>query len=447
MTMASSRLIDTLRTTDALADVFSDVSVIQAMLDVEVALARAEARLGVIPRDAVDAIARGAVAAEFDVAALTRGARESGTLAVPLVAELTARVRASDAAAARFVHWGATSQDIVDTALVILVTRASALLAADHTQLSSALRALSDRHAGDVMLGRTLLQPAPPVTFGLKAAGWLAALSRCWRRLEHARAEACVLQFGGASGTLAALGDRGLGVAEALAIDLGLPNPEAPWHTHRDRLVAFVASCGIYTGALGKIARDLSLLMQAEVGEASEHGGTSSTLPHKKNPVGAATVLAAAARMPGVVSAALAGMVQEHERAVGAWHAELPIVADALQTTGAALAAMAGTVHGLSVDPERMRANIDRTNGAIFAERAMMRAGAAIGRERAHGLLAQAVARSRASGEPLGRAIRDTPEMAGVLTADDLRSLDDADSYLGMAESFRRRLLASADAD
>ena len=288
-----------LATTDALDAVFSDTSIVQAMLDVEAALARAEAKAGVIPKDAAEAIGRAATARDFDAATLVREARASGTIAVPLVAVLTERVRAFNVDAARFVHWGATSQDIVDTALVLLINRASASLAADHARLSSALRTVSDRHAGDVMLGRTLLQPAPPTTFGLKAAGWLAGASRGWSRFKHARHEACVLQFGGASGTLAALGDRGLVVADALARELGLPAPDAPWHAYRDRLAALVAACGIYTGVLGKMARDVSLLMQSEVGEAAEPGGGSSTMPHKQNPVGCAIALAAATRMPG----------------------------------------------------------------------------------------------------------------------------------------------------
>jgi 3-carboxy-cis,cis-muconate cycloisomerase len=441
------QITNMLATTDALDAVFSDASIIQAMLDVEAALARAEARAGVIPKGAAEAIGRAASARDFDAATLAREARASGTIAVPLVAILTERVRAFDTDAARFVHWGATSQDIVDTALVLLINRASSSLATDHARLSGALRTISDRHAGDVMLGRTLLQPAPPTTFGLKAAGWLAGASRSWSRFKRARLEACVLQFGGASGTLAALGDRGLVVADALARELGLPAPDAPWHAYRDRLAAMVAACGIYTGVLGKMARDVSLLMQAEVGEAAEPGGGSSTMPHKQNPVGCAIALAAATRMPGIVSAALSGLVQEHERAVGSWHAEMPIVAGAIQTTGAALAAMSDVASHLTVDPERMRANIDRTNGAIFAERAMIRAGIALGRDEAHGLIRGAIQRTRTSGEPLGRALRATPEIARVLSEDDLRMIDEADSYLGMAETFRRRLLASIDAE
>jgi 3-carboxy-cis,cis-muconate cycloisomerase len=441
------RITDMLATTDALAAVFSDASIVQTMLDVEAALARAEAHAGVIPKGAAEAIGRAASARDIDVPALVGEARSSGTIAVPLVAILTERVRAFDADAARFVHWGATSQDIVDTALVLLINRASALLAIDHARLSSALRTISDRHAGDVMLGRTLLQPAPPVSFGLKAAGWLAGISRSWSRFKRARHDAAVLQFGGASGTLAALGDRGLIVADAFARELGLPAPDAPWHASRDRMAALVAACGILTGMLGKMARDVSLLMQSEIGEAAEPGGRSSTMPHKQNPVASAIALAAATRMPGIVSAALSGLVHEHERAVGAWHAEMPTVASAIQTTGAALAAMADAASQLIVDPDRMRANIDRTNGVIFAERAMMRAGDTLGRDAAYRLVQGAIQRTRANGEPLGRALRATPELARVLTEDDLRMLDEADSYLGMAETFRQRLLASADVE
>jgi 3-carboxy-cis,cis-muconate cycloisomerase len=442
----TTRITDMLATTDALAEVFADTSVIQGILDVEVALARVEARLAIIPARAAEVIAAAASMREFDAAALARDGRQSGTIAIPIVAALTARVRAMDAEAARFVHWGATSQDIVDTALVRLVGRACEIIAGDHARLSGALRTLSDRHASDVMLGRTLLQAASPITFGLKAAGWLAGLSRGWRGLDQARRDASVVQFGGASGTLAALGGQGLTVAEALAGELGLACPEAPWHAYRDRLANVVARCGIYTGLLGKMARDISLLMQTEVAEAAEPGGGSSTMPHKRNPVGCAVALAAAARLPGLVSTAIAGLVQEHERSAGAWHAEWPTMSDAVQTTGAALAAMREVADGLMIDPARMRANLEATNGAIFAERVMMRAGGALGRDEAHALLRDVVDRVRASGEPFGRVLRATPEFARALSEEDLRTVGDAESYLGAAESLRLRLLASAGA-
>jgi 3-carboxy-cis,cis-muconate cycloisomerase len=437
----TARLVDALGTTQALSDVFDDASVLQALLDVEVALARAEAAVGVIPADAAVSIARAAIAADIDAGALARDARTSATLAIPLVAALTARVAAQDPDAARFVHWGATSQDVVDTAMSLLIDRALRIVARDHEALAAGLRDLSDRHAGAVMLGRTLLQPAPPITFGLKVAGWYAGVSRSWARLDQARCEAAVLQFGGASGTLAALGDRGPAVADALARELGLPAVGAPWHTSRDRVAALVSAAAIYAGALGKVARDVALLMQGEVGEARESGGGSSAMPHKENPSGCARTLAAAARLPGLAATMLAGLVQEHERAVGAWQAEWPVVADALQATGAAAEALRGVIAGLRVDPQRMRANLEATGGAIFAERVMLLAAPALDRTRAEMLVKEALAARRVTGETLAAAVRRLPDLAQAIPEADLASLDDPHAYLGAAETLRRRLL------
>jgi 3-carboxy-cis,cis-muconate cycloisomerase len=438
------RMIDALATTDALSGIFDDASLLQALLDVEAALARAQSALGVIPPGAGAAITRAAVAGTIDADALVREARSSATVVVPLVAALTARVEAVDADAARYVHWGATSQDIADTAMSLLIDRACAAMSRDAAALAASLRGLSDRHAGTVMLGRTLLQPAPPITFGLKAAGWLAGVSRSWSRVEQARREAVRLQLGGAAGTLAALGDRGADVAAALARELGLTAGEdVPWHASRDRLAALIAACAILAGMLGKIARDVSLLMQFEVGEAREAGGGSSAMPNKQNPSGCVRTLAAAARLPGLAATMLAGLVQEHERAAGAWQAEWPAIADALQATGAALEAMRDVIAGLAIDPARMRANVEATGGAIFAERVVMLAAPVLGRSAAHRLLKDALARSQASGRSLAEIVRDIPEVAAVVTDDVLRSLDDPHAYLGAAETFRQRLLAS----
>jgi len=438
----ASRLIDSLATTDALTEVFSDRSILQAMLDFEAALARAQVTAGVIPERAAGAIAGAARAEHFDAEVMAREARDSGTVSIPLVKALTARVQAADAASARFVHFGATSQDVADSAMVLTLGRAHTILAADHRRLEATLRELSERHARTVMLGRTLLQPAPPITFGLKVAGWAAALARAWRRVEAAMDDAAVLQLGGAAGTLAALGDRGLAVSAALAGELGLRAPAAPWHAHRDRLAALVAALGIYTATLGKIARDITLLMQDEVGEAAEPGGGSSTMPHKRNPAACARVLAASTRLPGLVAAFLTGMVQEHERAVGGWHAEWPTIAAAIQTTGSALEAMAGLAAGLAVDPDRMRANIERTNGAIFAERAMMLLTPALGKELANRLVSAALAESREMGKSFREALMSAPDVGVAIPADELRTIDVPENYLGIAESLRQRLLA-----
>jgi 3-carboxy-cis,cis-muconate cycloisomerase len=358
-------------------------------------------------------------------------------------------VSASDPEAAGFVHWGATSQDLCDTALVLLLQRAQAILDADLRRLEKTLQRLSRRHRRTVMLGRTWLQAAPPVTFGLKAAGWLGAIHRSRQRLAMAFGDALVLQFGGAVGTVAALGTEGVKVAEALAAELQLACPEAPWHTHRDRLATLVCACGVLTGSLGKMARDILLLAQNEVAEVREHEdsdrGGSSTMPHKHNPVGSTLALAAAHRVPGLVSGFLSMMVQEHERAAGGWQAEWPTIAGIIQSTGLALAAMTGVAEGLIVDEERMRASITATRGLIFAERASMLLGKKIGRDRAHHFLHEASAEAVAAKRNLSEVLAEMPEIAPHLRAAELGDLENPGHYLGMAEEFRRQLLASAE--
>ena len=424
-----TRLMESLAATERLSQVFSDASVLRAMLDFEAALARAEARSGVIPEAAAAAIGDAANAEGFDTAELARQALRAGTPAIPLVRMLTERVRARDAKAAGFVHWGATSQDVVDTALVLLLRQCRPVLEADHERVIRGLRRLSDEHAGTVMLGRTLLQPAPPITFGLKAAGWLGAVRRGWARVASRFDEALYLQFGGASGTLAALGDRGVAVSEALARELGLPCPDAPWHGHRDRLAALMAALGICTASLGKMALDVALLMQGEVGEAAEPGGEgrggSSTMPNKRNPTACMLALAASKRTPGLLANFVAGMVQEQERAAGGWQAEWPAVEGIVQSAGVALESMAEVAEGLTVDAVRMRRNIDATHGAVFAERATILLAPEMGREAAYRAVEETV---RRTGSP--------PDLPGLRIPED---------YLGSAEAFRRRLIEGGD--
>lgn len=435
-------LVDSLATTDALSAIFSDGSLLQAMLDVEASLASVQAGLGVIPQRAADVIRASATADGFEVASLAREARESGTVVVPLVKALTARVRAEDSESATFVHWGATSQDIADSALMLVLKPARAVLAADHQRLERLLRDLSDRHAQTVMLGRTLLQPAPPITFGLKAAGWVAPIARGWKRLDAAFDSALVLELGGATGTLAAFGDRGPAIADALAKRLGLGSTGVPWHTQRDRLAAVVSASGIYCASLGKMARDIALLMQDEVGEVAEPGGGSSSMPHKRNPAGCAVALAAATRTPALVATFLGGMVQEHERAVGGWHAEWPTIAGIVQATGAALAAMTRVIGGLEVFPDRMRSNIERTRGVVFAERAMMLLAETAGKEIAQDVVEHALHNSRANAQTFREALAGLPQIDSLLTPEVLGSIDAPEAYLGAAEVLRQRLLS-----
>ena len=443
-----ARLIESLATTEPLADVFSDSSVLQAMLDFEIALARAEVRVGIVPKSAADRISEVARAGEFDVAALSRSIFRAGTAAIPVVKALTEKVRARDRDAAAWVHWGATSQDVVDTALILILKRSRPILGADLQRLHEALVHLSNEHKHTVMLGRTLMQAAPPVTFGLKAADWLGALHRDRKRLETAFDEALILQFGGASGTLASLGEKGIAVAHALANELGLGYPEAPWHTQRDRLANLVCCCGVLTGSLGKMARDISLLMQTEVAEVSEPGGEgrggSSTMPHKRNPIACALTLAAAQRAPGLVANFLSAMVQEHERGVGGWQAEWPVVAGIIQAAGTAAASMGEVAEGFSVDPARMRHNIEATNGLIFAERAMMLLAAELGRDVAHRLLEEVTRKSIAQKKRLSEMLAELPEVVSRLDRSVLAQLEVAEQYLGSAEAFRKALLDSS---
>jgi len=446
----SGRLIESLATTPALAALFSDESVLRAMLEFETALAQAEARHGLIPMQAADAIATAARPDKFDIAVLAEATFRAGTPAIPLVKMLTDLVRKTDAEAARFVHWGATSQDAADTAMSLLLKRAEPILIADMVRLEKALADLSERHKQSIMLGRTLLQPAPPVTFGLKAAGWLASVCRGRRRLQKAFRVAAVLQFGGASGTLASLGDRGISVAHALNAELGFGDAAAaPWHTQRDQLATLICACGVLTGSLGKMARDVSLLMQSEVGEVSEPGGDgrggSSTMPNKRNPTACSLTLAAAHRVPGLVASFLSAMLQEHERGVGGWQAEWPIIAAVVQATGVAIASMAEVAEGLSVDAQKMRLNIENTNGAIFAERAMMLLGAKLGRDVAHKVVEAAVRKSVKEGRHLAAVLAETSEVTTHLGHAELKQLETPAKYLGSAEVFRKALVSEAN--
>jgi len=441
------RLIDSLATTEPLAEIFSDRSFLEAMLDFEVALARAEARAGIVPKAAAQAIGRAAYPKHFDARLIVGETLRAGTPGIPIAKALAARVGRAGAKAARFVHWGATSQDVADTALILLLKRAQPILTADWLRLQRALGRLSDQHEHTVMVGRTLMQAALPITFGLKASSWLGALRRSQARVETAFAEALVLQFGGATGTLAALGDRGLRVGSQMAQELGLAYPDAPWHSCRDRLGALVAACGVLTASLGKMARDISLLMQNEVAEVAEPGGKgrggSSTMPQKQNPVASALTLAAANRVPGLVAAFLFGMVQEHERGVGGWQAEWPTVGGVIQSTGLALNSMAEAAEGLHVRPQRMRQAINAMRGTVFAEKAFLLLARKLGRERAQRIVGEAVERVERKQLRLAEVLAEMPEVRKVLHEQTLRDLETPEGYLGVASQFRKRLVAT----
>ncbi|HEX7044069.1 MAG TPA: 3-carboxy-cis,cis-muconate cycloisomerase [Burkholderiales bacterium] len=441
----SRRLLDPLLTTKAMRAVFSDHGRLQAMLDFEAALARAEAAVGVVPETAAAAIAAQCGAELYDIDALAARAAAAGNLAIPLVQELTARVAQRDAQAAGFVHWGATSQDVIDTGLVLQLRAACDLIEADVEALAAALARLAAAHARTPLAARTLLQHALPTTFGLKLAGWLDALERDRARLRAARGRMLVLQFGGAAGTLAALGEHGPAVAAALARELGLACPALPWHTHRDRLAEAATTLGLLAGTLGKIGRDVTLLMQTEVAEALEPSapgrGGSSTLPHKRNPVGSLVAAAAALRVPHLVATMLAAMVQEHERAAGAWHAEWEVLPEICALTAGAAAQLRQVIEGLEIDPARMRANLEQTRGLIMAEAVTMALARTLGRDAAHRLVEAASRRAAAEGRHLRDVLAADAEAARHLAAADLDRLFDPSSYIGSAEQMVERVL------
>ncbi|TDV34066.1 3-carboxy-cis,cis-muconate cycloisomerase [Paraburkholderia caballeronis] len=433
--------------TEPMNNVWSSRSTLQRMLDVEAALARASAAHGVIPHAAVPAIVAACDADQLDAGGLARAAALGGNLAIPLVKQLTARVNERDPNAAKYVHWGATSQDIIDTATVLQLRDALDLIERGLDDTCASLAMLAREHRTTPAIGRTWLQQALPITLGLKFAQWLDALLRHRERLSELRERALMLQFGGAAGTLASLRDEAQAVSASLAGELKLARPTLPWHTQRDRIAEAASFFGMLIGTLGKIARDVSLQMQTEVGELAEPAaagkGGSSTMPHKRNPVGCAAVLTAATRAPGLVATVFAGMVQEHERALGGWQAEWDALPDLARLAGGALFHIGQIVGGLDVRPERLAANLDATNGLILGEAVMLALGDHIGRLNAHHVVEQASKAAVQSGRSLYDVLAADPAVMDHLGAERLRALLDPANYAGEAHAFVDAVLAS----
>lgn len=444
-TAATRGLLDPLFATSAMRAAFCDRARIQAMLDVERALAQANADAGLIPAPAAIAIAAACDANRYDGGELARGAALAGNLAIPLVEALTAAVARADQAAAGYVHWGATSQDVIDTGLVLQMRAGLDLLDSDLASLVVACKRLARDHAGTVMAGRTWMQQATPITFGLKVAGWLSAARRNQERLRELRSRALVLQLGGASGSLAAFGAQGITVTEKLATYLDLPAPDVPWHSQRDRVAEVATILGLLAGSLGKIARDIALLAQTEVAEVSEPSapgkGGSSSMPQKRNPVGSAVALAAAQRVPGLVTTMLTAMPQEHERGLGGWQAEWEVMPELFLLTSGALHHMAETVAGLSVDTARMRANLDTTHGLIYAEAVSMALAPRLGKRRAHQVVRDATTRALTETRSLREVLGDDPTVSARLSPEELDRLFDPDQASGLSEALVRRVL------
>lgn len=445
-----NQLFDAYFTARDMREVFCDQGRVQAMLDVEAALARAEARVGLIPASAVAPIEKACRADLYDFAALGEAIATAGNSAIPLVKALGKQIAATDTEAERYVHLGATSQDVMDTGLVLQLRQALDLIESDLAQLADALAAQAQRHAATPMAGRTWLQHATPVTLGMKIAGWLGAVTRSRQRLRELKPRLLVLQFGGASGTLAALGAQALPIAQALAEELQLTLPEQPWHTQRDRVVEFGAVLGLIAGSLGKLGRDISLLMQTEAAEVFEPSapgkGGSSTMPHKRNPVGAAVLIGAATRVPGLVSTLFSAMPQEHERSLGLWHAEWETLPEICCLVSGSLQQARLLADGLEVDAARMARNLDLTQGLVLAEAVSIVLAQRVGRDTAHHLLEQCCKRAVAEQRHLRAVLGDEPQVTAQLSSAELDNLLNPAHYLGQAQVWVERAVAEHNA-
>ncbi len=416
---------------------------LQALLDAEAALAEAEADCEVIPRAAAEAISAICQADRFDPAALGRAARPDGNPVIPLVAALRDAVPEW---ARGWVHWGATSQDILDTGAMLVAERAVTLIDADLARGTGTCAALARAHAGTVMAGRTLLQQALPISFGLKAAGWLAGADDARAHLARARSRLAV-QLGGAAGTLASLGSSGPAVVHAFARRLELAEPVLPWHTARQRVADLAGALGTVAGTAAKICHDVVLLAQNEVGELTDAvSGRSSTLPNKRNPATAVSVVAASRRAHALVPVLLAALVAEHERAVGAWQAEWESLSELLALAGGAAAGAANVVATLEVHPAAMAANLDASGGVLLAERVVLTVGALTGDQAgARQAVNRAVAEAARPTAGFAEALLRDPLVSSVLSRSQIDELLDPAGYLGASAIWIERALAAHD--
>jgi 3-carboxy-cis,cis-muconate cycloisomerase len=420
----------------------SDRAWLSAMLRVEAALARVESRLRLVPQNAADSIEAACVAERYDVALIGVDAAESANPVVPLVRALKAEVGEE---AAPFVHLGATSQDILDTAMMLIARDGLGLMTTDLDRAAEAAAGLAEKHRSALMAARTLMQQALPTTFGLKAAGWLTSIAEARFELDRLRRTRLAVQFGGAAGTLASLEDRGLEVATQLAAELHLQEPVGPWHTHRARVVEIANALGMAASVAAKIALDVILMAQtevAEVAEAAREGkGESSTLPQKHNPVESVAILAAARGVNAQVGLLQQAMVQEHERAAGAWQAEWPALCEALRLAAGSVSRLADVLSGLNVDTARMRQNLDASGGLVMAESVVMALSKQLDSVSARQLVERLVKASGSSGKSFDRLLREDREITSKLDGAALAAALEPGNYLGAAEQLIDRAL------
>jgi len=443
------QLLDGFFRSPAVEPLFTDAAAVQSILDFEAALARAQARAGIISEHFASIISVSCRASLMDLPALAQAMPSAGNLAIPLLKQLTAIVARTSPEAARHVHYGATSQDALDTGLVLQLRSATQAVLAELESLTTALAELTAAHRKTLMVARTWLQHALPTTFGFVTAGWLDATLPHRERLNALLERALVLQFGGAVGTLAALRDRGAQVAALLSEELALKQPRIPWHAQRERIAETATTYGLLSTTLAKIARDLSLQMQTEVAEITEPGGPgrggSSTMPHKQNPVACAAILASASRVPPLVSAILSGATGEYQRSLGAWQSEWETLPEIVRLTAGASHHLAVLLPRLHVHREKMRANLELTHGLIFAEAITLALSEKLNRASAHKLVEAACRRAQSENRPLREVLSAEAEVAAILSPESLAQLFEPANYLGSADIFVSAVLAAAD--
>jgi 3-carboxy-cis,cis-muconate cycloisomerase len=450
MTVFSFSLLTPSISSEAMLAVVDDRAKLQRMLDFEIALVRALAALGLVPALATDKVSEAAKIEKYDLAKLGEEAVRAGDIATPVVKALTDEVAKTDSAAARFVHWGASNQDLTDTTQVLELRAGIDVLLIDLGKAIDSFTALAGRHRRTASLGRTTLQHALPLPLGLKIANYANALARSRDRLRRLRKEALVLQFGGRVGTLAALGERGLQVTERLAALLDLPAPEAPWLGHSDRLAEVAAAIAIMTGSCGKIARDIALMMQTEVAEAFEPAprvtDIASAMPHKRVPVLAATALSAATIVPNLLATIVAGQVQEHERGVGGGQAQWHTFPALLLASSSAISAIATIAQGLDVDPERMRSNLEVTHGLIMGEAVVNSLSTKLSREASEIIVEEASRKAIAEKRHLNTVLSEDPRVTAHMTPGELARLFELMNYQGSAQTFIERIVGALQA-
>ena len=430
--------------TPLMREVFSDHTLIARYAEVEIALASAEARCGVIPAEAAEEIARRTDVSALDFDLLRRETEVVGYPILPLVHQMVKQC----GEAGRYVHWGATTQDIMDTAVILQVRDGLRIIEEDIAELRCILADLSLRYRDTPMAGRTHLQHALPVTFGYKTAIWLAMFDRHAERLEQLKPRVLVGEFAGAAGTLASLGDKGFEVQTALCEELGLGVPVSTWHVARDGLAEVVNFLGLVTGSLGKIALDVMIMAATEFGEVYEPfvkgRGASSTMPQKRNPISSELMLAASKGVRQHAGLMLDAMVQDFERATGPWHAEWMAIPESFVLTAGALHQAKFALGGLIVDEAKMAENLDLSRGLIVAEAVMMALAPQIGRQQAHDAVYDACRRVNETGGTLAEGLAADPEVAGRIDRAAIDRLATPGNYLGLAPKMVDRVLASA---